>query len=84
MEVSSADRYETAFRDAVKARSGAVLMTQATLVAANSPRVVGLAAKNRLPAISTRNEYVTLGGMMSYGADHTESYQRPAVMVDKF
>ena len=83
MEVSSADRYETAFRDAVKARSGAVLMTQATLVSANSPRVVGLAAKNRLPAISTRKEYVTLGGLMSYGADDTESYQRAAVMVDK-
>ena len=83
MEVSSADRYETAFRDAVKARSGAVLMTQATLFAANSPRVVGLAAKNRLPAISTRKEYVTLGGLMSYGADDTESYQRAAVMVDK-
>ena len=83
MEVSSADRYETAFRDAVKARSGAVLMTQATLVAANSPRVMGLAAKNRLPAISTRKEYVTLGGLMSYGADDTESYQRAAVMVDK-
>jgi putative tryptophan/tyrosine transport system substrate-binding protein len=83
MEVSSADRYETAFRDAVKARSGAVLMTQSTLSAANRPRIVELAAKNRLPAISTRKEYVTLGGLMSYGADDTESYQRAAVMVDK-
>jgi putative tryptophan/tyrosine transport system substrate-binding protein len=83
MEVSSADKYESAFKEAVKARSGAVLVTQSTLGAANSPRMVELAIKNRLPAISTRKDYVTLGGLMSYGADDTESYQRAAVMVDK-
>jgi len=83
MEVSSADKYESAFKEAVKARSGAVLVTQSTLAAANSPRMVELAAKNRLPLISTAKEHVTLGGLMSYGADDTESYQRAAVMVDK-
>ena len=83
MEVSSADKYESAFKEAVQARSGAVLVTQSTLDAANSPRVVELAAKNRLPLISTGKEHVTLGGLMSYGADDTESYQRAAVMVDK-
>ena len=83
MEVSSADKYESAFKEAVKARSGAVLVTQSTLDAANSPRVVELAAKNRLPLISTGKEHVTLGGLMSYGADDTESYQRAAMMVDK-
>jgi len=74
MEVSSADKYESAFKEAVKARSGAVLVTQSTLGAANSPRMVELAAKNRLPLISTAKEHVTLGGLMSYGADDTESY----------
>jgi putative tryptophan/tyrosine transport system substrate-binding protein len=83
MEVSSAEKYENAFKEAVKARCGAVLVTQSTLGAANNPRIVELAAKNRLPAISTREEYVTLGGLMSYGADDTESYQRAAVVVDK-
>jgi ABC-type uncharacterized transport system substrate-binding protein len=83
MEVTSADKYETAFKEAVKARSGAVLVTQSTLGAANSPRIIELAAKTHLPAISTREDYVTLGGLMSYGADDTESYQRAAVMVDK-
>ena len=83
MEVSSADKYESAFNEAVKARSGAVLMTQSTLGAANSPKIVELAAKNRLATISTREDYVMLGGLMSYGADDTESYQRAAAMVDK-
>ena len=83
MEVTSSDKYEIAFQEAVKARSGAVLVTQSTLGAANSPKIVELAAKNHLPAISTREDYVILGGLMSYGADDTESYRRAAVMVDK-
>ena len=83
MEVSSADKYESVFKEAVKARSGALLMTQSTLGAGNSPRVHELAVKNRLPAISTRGEGVTSGGLMSYGADGIEPYQRAAVMVDK-
>jgi ABC-type uncharacterized transport system substrate-binding protein len=83
MEVSSAEKYENAFKEAVKARSDAILVTQSTLGAANSPRIKELAAKNHLPAISTRGEYVTLGGLMSYGADDTESYQRAALLVDK-
>ena len=83
MEVSSADKYESAFKVAVKGRSGALLVTQSTLGAANSPRIVNLAAKNRLPAIYTRERYVNSGGLMSYGPDDIESYQRAAVMVDK-
>ena len=83
MEVSSADKYESAFKEAVKARSAALLVTQSTLGATNSPRVVEYAAKNRLPAIYTREENVGRGGLMSYGADDAESYQRAASMVDK-
>jgi putative tryptophan/tyrosine transport system substrate-binding protein len=83
MEVSSADKYDSAFKVAVKARSGALLVTQSTLVAANSPRIANLAAKNRLPAIYTREDYVNSGALMSYGPDDIESYQRAAVMVDK-
>ena len=83
MEVSSADKFESAFKEAIKAHSNALLVTQSTLNAANSPRVVELAAKNRLPAIYTRDERVTQGGLMSYGADDAESHQRAAVMIDK-
>src|SRR5262249_3482044 len=83
MEVRIAEKDKSAFKVAVQVRSGAVLVTQSTLDAANSPRVVELAAKTRLPLISTGKEHVTLGGLMSYGADATESYQRAAVMVDK-
>jgi putative tryptophan/tyrosine transport system substrate-binding protein len=44
---------------------------------------VDLAAKNRLPAIYPRNDFVENGGLMSYGPDQTEPYRRLASMVDK-
>ena len=83
MEVSSFDKFESAFKEAVKARSAALAVTQNTLVASNQTRVKELAAKNRLPAMYTHGGYVASGGLMSYGADQAEPFRRAASMVDK-
>lgn len=83
MEVSSVDKFEDAFKDAVQSKSAALLVTQATLLAANFPLVIELTTKNRLASIYHGQEYVTRGGLMSYGANDTERFQRAAVIVDK-
>ncbi len=83
MEVSSAEKFESAFKEAVKARSAALAVTQNTLVASNQTRVVELTAKNRLPAMYTNGTYVANGALMSYGPDQAESFRRAASMVDK-
>jgi putative ABC transport system substrate-binding protein len=83
MEVSSADKYEGAFKEATKARSTALAVTQHTLVSSNQKRIVDLAAKNRFPAMYYRGDFVESGGLMSYGADQDEPYRRAAVYVDK-
>jgi putative ABC transport system substrate-binding protein len=83
MAVSSADKFESAFKEAVKARSAAVVVTQNTLVASNQKRVVDFTAKNRLPAMYTNAGYAAAGGLMSYGPDQMEPFSRVAVMVDK-
>jgi putative ABC transport system substrate-binding protein len=44
---------------------------------------VDLATKNRLPAIYAQIDFVSGGGLMSYGADQVEPYRRVASMVDK-
>jgi putative ABC transport system substrate-binding protein len=46
-------------------------------------RIVELAGKYRLPAISSQKEFVDEGGLMSYGADYDDLYRRAAVYVDK-
>jgi putative ABC transport system substrate-binding protein len=53
------------------------------LIGLNVSRIVGLSEKNRLPAIYPRAEFVTRGGLMSYGADEAEPFQRVGVFVDK-
>jgi putative tryptophan/tyrosine transport system substrate-binding protein len=83
MEVSSADKYEGAFKEAIKARSPALAVTQSPLNNSNPKQIVDLAAKNRLPAIYPRPAFVESGGLMSYGAARTEPYTRVASMIDK-
>jgi ABC-type uncharacterized transport system substrate-binding protein len=83
MEVSSADKFDNAFKEAVKAGSKAIAVTQNPLVTSHQKQIVFLATKNRLPAIYPRADYVAGGGLMSYGADLAEHYRRAAVIVDK-
>ena len=83
MEVSSADKYESAFKEATKARSAALAVTRARWPISNQKRIADLATKNRLPAIYPREDFVDSGGLMSYGADQAEPFRRAASMVDK-
>ena len=83
MEVSSADKYEGAFNAATKARSAALVVTHDSLANANSKQILKLAAMNRLPAIYFRDNFVEIGGLMSYGADRVWAIRRAAVYVDR-
>ena len=83
MAVYSADKFESAFKEAVRAQSGALIMTGGGLIATNHKLIVDLATKNRLPAIFNSKAEVANGGLMSYGHDEIEAFRRPAVMVDK-
>ena len=83
MEVSNADKYEGAFKQAAKARSAALSVTQSPLASSNRKQIADLAQKNRMPAIYARRDFVESGGLMSYGADRAEPYRRAAVYIDK-
>jgi putative ABC transport system substrate-binding protein len=84
MEISSADKYESAFKEAIKTGSTALSVTRHRLFqTTDQKRIIELAAKYRLPAIYYRKDFVEQGGLMSYGADEVEPFKRVAVMVDK-
>jgi len=83
MEVSSADKFDAAFKEATKAGSDALAVTRSTLNNSYQKRIADLATKNRLPAITSRRDFVESGGLMSYGADQAEPNKRAASMVDK-
>ena len=79
MEVSNADKYDDAFKGALKARSTALAVTLNPLAVSNRKLIADLAAKNRLPAIYPGEDFVHSGGLMSYGPDRAEPYRRVAV-----
>jgi len=61
----------------------AILMVSDALTSLNRKRVFDYAAAKRLPAIYEYDFLVRDGGLMSYGSDLKESFQRAAAMVDR-
>ena len=74
---------ENAFQTVKQKQAGAIMTTTATSFFAERKRIVELAAKHRLPAIYYQEEFVDEGGLMFYGSDYVDLYQRSAHYVDK-
>ena len=83
IEVPTSDRYESAFKEAIKAGSAALMVTTSPLLTSGQKVITELAIRHRLPAIYARADYVESGGLMSYGQDRAEPYRRAALFVDK-
>lgn len=83
LEVHSAEDFEHAFEVAVKEHAEALITVRTPLIVGHRKRIAQLAIESRLPAIYDEREFVEAGGMMSYGANLTDSYRRAAVYVDK-
>jgi putative ABC transport system substrate-binding protein len=50
---------------------------------ADTRLIAGFAARQKIPALYYRREFVDAGGLMSYGANFSNQMQRAAVLVDK-
>jgi len=74
---------DRAFSDMTRARAGALTVVGNTMFITERRRLVDLAAKNRLPAVYARREYVDAGGLMSYGSNIADLFRRAATYVDK-
>jgi putative tryptophan/tyrosine transport system substrate-binding protein len=61
----------------------AILMVADSLTVLNRKRVFEFAAARKLPAIYEYDFLVRDGGLMSYGPDLTESFERAAALVDR-
>ena len=83
IEVSSVDEFEAAFKAVIKSRSDALALMASPFFYSNQKEFVKLATKNRLPTIYPRKEFITAGGLISYGSDGKESFRRAASLVDK-
>jgi len=83
VEAETPQKVEGAFAAMVQQRAEAMIVVTDSLFADYLPQIVGLAARNRMPAMFPDRGYVDAGGLMSYGQDFADSYRRAATYVDK-
>ena len=77
------DDYAGTFATLSAAKVQALFVGGHTFFARDSTRIIALAAKHRLPATYEWPEHAEEGGLMGYGADLDEMYERIARQVDR-
>jgi len=81
--VREPDDFNEAFAVMDREPPDAILMVSDSLTMLNRKRVFDYATTHRLPAIYEYDLLVREGGLMSYGPDLKESFERAAAMVDR-
>src|SRR5580704_1357226 len=81
--VREPDDFNEAFAVMDREPPDAILMVSDSLTVLNRKRVFDYAALHRVPAIYEYDPLVHEGGLMSYGPDLRESFERVASMVDR-
>ena len=83
LDASSDREIETAFTTLVQRGAGALHVGLGTFLGSERERIVALAARYRIPAIYVLRDYVTAGGLMSYGANTTDSYRQAGIYAGR-
>jgi putative ABC transport system substrate-binding protein len=83
LEAQRPDDLERAFAAMTRERAGALLVLRDGMFLLHSKRIVDLAAKSRLPAMSEGKDELANGGLMAYGPSLSDSFRRAATYVDK-
>ena len=66
-----------------RSANGGLILTSSALSVVHRDLIVTLAARHKLPAVYYRRQFVTGGGLISYGPDVAEQYRRAAGYVDR-
>jgi putative tryptophan/tyrosine transport system substrate-binding protein len=81
LDVSSDREIETAFTTLVQRGAGALHVGGGML--SQRERIIALAARHRIPAIYVLRDYVTDGGLMSYGTSMSDSYRQAGIYAGR-
>ena len=82
-EATTAEEIDIAFASAAAQHADAINVFGDALTLSNATRVTALAAKHRLPASYLYRQFVTNGGLISYGTDIADLFLRAGGYVDK-
>ena len=82
-KASSAAEFEPAFATFAQRQVGAVLVDPDPLFTTRREQLVALAALHAVPAIYDRREFVAVGGLISYGANHINDYRQMGIYTGR-
>ncbi len=82
-DVRRANDFEGSFLAALRARADALTAVGDPVLMTHRARITDFAAKNRLPAMYSNQEYMDAGGLMFYGPNIADMYRRAATYADK-
>jgi putative ABC transport system substrate-binding protein len=82
-EISAADDFDKTFAGMRNERADGFYLSSGALTNTHLKRIVDFALRSRLPSVYARKEYVEAGGLLCYGADSIEQFQRVVWYVDK-
>ena len=83
VHASSPEQIDAAFARLVEQRVNAVFVSVDPFFADRREQIVGLAARNNLPAIYDRRDFAAAGGLISYGSRYADSYRQAGIYVGR-
>ena len=83
VDVTTEPELEPAFTKFVQVGAGGLLVGSGPFLTSHRERIVALAARHRLPTISPLREFVSVGGIMSYGASISDAYRQAGVYAGR-
>jgi putative tryptophan/tyrosine transport system substrate-binding protein len=83
LEITGADGIEAAFAAASRQHIGVLVMPADPLFVSRRSEIVTLAAHHAVPTFYEIREYVTAGGLISYGASLASAYRQVGVYVGR-
>jgi putative tryptophan/tyrosine transport system substrate-binding protein len=83
LRAGTEQQIDAAFARLVQLRAGALLVGSDSFFNVRREQFVALAARHAVPAIFELREFVTVGGMMSYGPSLPEAYRQAGIYTGK-
>jgi len=83
VNVRDASEIERAVMAFARSSNGGLIVTASPLAQLHRDLIITLAARHKLPAVYFERFFVAEGGLISYGADFVDQFQRAAGYVDR-
>ena len=83
LNAATADEIDAAFAVLVKQQAAALVVTTNPFYLNRRDQIIALAARHAVPAIYTSREFITAGGLISYGNNLLDAYRRNGIYTGR-